>query len=382
MHTVRMLDLRAEYELSKEDIRAAIDAVLDSQVFIGGPAIADLERALRERLDVGYAIAVSSGTDALLCSLMALGIGAGDEVIVPALTFFSTAGSVARLGARPVFVDIDPRTYNLDPGAAEAAMTERTKAIIVVHLYGQCAEMDGILKATTQRGVFVIEDAAQALGARYRGRMAGTLSDVACTSFYPTKNLGGFGDGGMMFTNDPAWAEVLRQLRDHGQSERYIHPRVGGNFRLDALQAAILKVKLRHWDGFTDRRRQVAARYDQLLNGAPVTRPFVAPHQYAVYHQYSILCERRDELAEFLRERGIESRVYYPIPLHLQKCFESLGYRRGSLPVTERTCHQILSLPCHPMLTEDDLVYVTSAVCEFYGTTCAGRRVPVGVAGD
>lgn len=369
MRQVRMLDLHGEYKLFADEIRAAVDTVLESQRFIGGPAVAELEDALSTRCGVAHAVAVSSGTDALLCAMMALEIGHGDEVILPSFTFFATAGSVARLGTRPVFVDIDPRTFNLDPVKVEAAVTERTKAIIAVHLFGQCAEMDAINEVATKHGLAVIEDAAQAIGATYHGRLAGTLGDVACLSFYPTKNLGGFGEGGMVFTNDDRLAHIIRQLRTHGESERYVHERVGGNFRLDSLKAAILLVKLRYLDEFTKRRRDNAARYDTLLDAMPVTRPYVPDHQEAVYHQYSILCDRRDKLIELLRSRGVDTGVYYPVPLHLQKCFASSDCRRGELAVTEQTCTRILSLPCHPMLGAEDSEYVVSCIREFYGTS-------------
>ncbi len=383
MRQVGMLDLRGEYRLFANDVRAAVNGVLESQRFIGGPAIAELEEALGNRLGAEHAIAVSSGTDALLCTMMALEIGHGSEVILPSFTFFATAGSVARLGARPVFVDIDPQTFNIDPAKIEAAVTDKTRSIIAVHLFGQCAEMDAINAIAAARGLAVIEDAAQAVGATYHGRPAGALGDAACVSFYPTKNLGGFGEGGMILTNDERLAATARQLRNHGESQRYVHERVGGNFRLDTMKAAILLVKLRHLDEFTKRRSSNAARYNTLLAEAPVTTPYVPDHQKAVYHQYSILCDHRDELAAFLRERGVQSGVYYAVPLHLQKCFASLGYRRGSLPVTERTCERILSLPCHPMLTDEDLSYTASCIREFYEDSAAacvqgGRAQNVG----
>ncbi len=284
-----------------------------------------------------------------------------------------------RLGAKPVFVDIDPRTFNLDPQRIEAAITDRTKAIIAVHVFGQCAEMDAINSIAARHQVPVIEDAAQAIRATYNGRPAGTLGDVACLSFYPTKNLGGFGEGGMMLTNDDQLARIARKLRNHGQSQGYIHERVGGNFRLDTMKAAILLVKLRYLDEFTRRRRENAARYDVLLDGLPVSKPYVPTGHRPVYHQYTVLSDHRDELITFLGDRGVQTGVYYPAPLHLQSCFASLGYRPGSLPVAERTCTRVLSLPCHPMLGEDDLAYAASCIREFfgaYGAVCsaAGSR--------
>jgi len=360
-----MLDLAAEFKLFEPDVRAAIDAVLDSQHFIGGPAISQLEREIGGYLGVRHAVAVSNGTDALVCALMALGIGPGDEVILPSFTFFATAGSVWRVGARPIFVDIDSRTFNIDSECVERAVTPRTRAIMPVHLFGQCAEMDELNAIAQRHGLKVIEDAAQAIGATYRGRKACALGDLASLSFYPTKNLGGFGEGGMVLTNDDELGSIVRQLRCHGESQRYVHERVGANFRLDTMKAAILSVKLPFLDEFTRRRRANAALYDDLLAGAACTRPFVAEHNHHVYHQYSILCDRRDELMSSLRERGVDTAVYYPVPLHLQKCFSALGYKRGDLPVTESTCERIVSLPVQPMLMKDDITYVAGCVQEF-----------------
>ncbi len=383
-----MLDLGSEFTLYGDAVRAAIEGVLETQRFVGGPPVEAFEAAMCERLGAAHAVAVSSGTDALLCALMALGVGAGDEVILPTFTFFATAGSVFRLGAKPVFVDVDPRTFNIDPGEVERAVTERTRAIIAVHLFGQCAEMDAIneiAKRTSETGlpggVAVIEDAAQAIGATYHGRSAGTLGDAACLSFYPTKNLGGCGEGGMILTERDELAVVARQLRNHGQTGPYDHAMVGGNFRLDSLKAAVLSVKLNHLDGFTKRRRRNAAQYAELLSEVPVTRPFVAEGHQPVYHQYTILCQHRDALRAFLQDRGVGTGVFYPIPLHRQKCFASLGCGTVACPVAERLCEQVVSLPCHPMLSEEDVEYVSSCVCEFYSgaraedmTTAAAAR--------
>lgn len=366
MRHVNMLDLHGEFQLFADEIHAAIDGVLDGQQFINGPAVSELERALAQRVGAAHAIAVSNGSDALLVALMALEIGAGDEVIVPSFTFFATAGTVARLQAKPVFVDIDPETFNMDPAGVEAAVSAKTKAIIPVHLFGQCANMDAINAIARRHGLKVIEDAAQAIGATYGGRQAGTLADVACLSFYPTKNLGGFGEGGMVLTDDDGVAKIVRQLRSHGESQKYVHDRVGGNFRLDTLKAAILLVKLRYLEEFTRRRRANASHYDKLLASAPVTTPYRAPQCAHVYHQYSIMCDRRDDLMAHLKDRGVASAVYYPIPLHLQRCFANLGYKPGSLPATERTCGRVLSIPCHPMLIADDLHDVASCVHDFY----------------
>ncbi len=380
MRQVDMLDLRSEYDLFADEIRAVADEVLTSQHFIGGPAIAELEEAIGARCAGAHAIAVSCGTDALLCALMALEIGQGDEVILPSFTFFATAGSVHRVGAKPVFVDIDPRTFNLDPAKIEPAITENTKAIMMVHLYGQCAEMKAINAIARRYGLKVIEDAAQAIGATYHGRPACALGNVACLSFYPTKNLGGFGEGGMVLTGDAGLATIIRQLRNHGESARYIHERVGGNFRFDTMKAGFLLVKLRHLDEFTKRRRMNAARYDTLLADAPVTTPYRPDHQGHVYHQYSILCDHRDELAAFLKDKGIGTAIYYPVPLHLQKCFAHLGCRPGALPITEEICGKILSIPCHPMLTDDDVQYVSAYIHEFYGVSPGGQASDSGRA--
>jgi len=366
--SVALLDLQAEYALFRDDIRRAVDGVLESQHFIGGPAVADLEAALACRIGVAHAVAVSSGTDALLCALKAVGVGQGDEVIVPSFTFFATAGVVARLGAKPVFVDIDPRTFNLDAARLGPAVTAKTKAIIPVHLFGQCADMDAIRAVADDRRISIIEDAAQAIDAEHKGRRAGTLGLAACLSFYPTKNLGGFGEGGMILTDDADFASLGRQLRNHGESRRYHHDRVGGNFRLDTMKAAILLAKLPRLDEFTDRRRRNATLYDELLKGVVAT-PFVEVGCRHVYHQYTILCDRRDELAAFLKDRGVATGVYYPVPLHRQCCFAALGYEEGSLPVTEQTCRRVLSIPCHPMLAPADVEYVASRIREFHAAT-------------
>lgn len=365
MKTVSMLDLHGEYKLFETKVRDAIDGVLQSQHFINGPAVRALEDALGVRVGCKHAVAVSNGTDALLSTLMSLDVGPGDEVILPSFTFFATAGCVARLGAKPVFVDIDERTFNVDPQRIADAITEKTRAIIAVHLFGQCALMDEINAVAAVREIPVIEDAAQAIGATYKQRQACSLGHSATLSFYPTKNLGGFGEGGMVFTSDDGFARVLRQMRNHGESERYVHDRVGGNFRLDTMKAAILLVKLEHFDDFTQRRRRNAALYDELLRDAGVETPHVDEACRAVYHQYSILCDNRDDLAAFLKERGVATGIYYAVPLHMQKCFASLGYRSGSLPITERISRRILSLPCHPMLEEEDITYVARCVSEF-----------------
>lgn len=368
MRTVNMLELRREYALFRDEVRAAIDEVLEGGQYILGPAVTNFEKALAERIGTPHALTISNGTDALLCAMMALGVGRGDEVILPAFTFFATAGTVARLGATPVFVDINPKTFNLDSECVEPAITPRTKAIVAVHLFGQCAEMDALQSIACRHDLKIIEDAAQAIDARYNGRNAGSLGDIACFSFYPTKNLGGFGEGGLIATDNAALFERCRQLRNHGESTRYHHEQVGGNFRLNSIQCAILQVKLKYLAEFTRKRRANAAKYDALLGDAGVTVPFVPVGHEPVYHQYSILSERRDELVTHLKENGIGSGIYYPVPLHLQKCFSELGYRPGSLPITEDACRRILSLPCHPMLEVEDIEYVAQCVRRFHET--------------
>lgn len=367
MPRVALLDLHAEYRLFRDDVRRAVEEVLESQQFINGPAVGELERSLSGRFGARCGVAVSSGTDALLVSLMALGVGPGDEVIVPTFTFFATAGVVARLGARPVFVDIDPRTFNLDVAQALRAITGKTRAIVAVHLFGQCADLEALREGARGHSIPIVEDAAQAIGAKFSGKAAGLLGDAGCLSFYPTKNLGGFGEGGFVMTDDEDLGERVRQLRHHGESRRYVHERVGGNFRLDTMKAAILLVKLNKLEDFTRRRRENALLYDELLKGSPVATPWVDDRCYHVYHQYSMLGERRDALIAFLGDRGVQTGVYYPIPLHRQPCFQGLGYAEGSLPVSESVARRIVSLPCHPMMSEEDVRYVAASVREFYG---------------
>jgi dTDP-4-amino-4,6-dideoxygalactose transaminase len=367
MPTVNMLDLKAELELFRDDVRAVVDRVLEHGRYIGGPEVERLEEAIAGLCGQKFAVAVSSGTDALLSSLMAVGVGAGDEVITTPFTFFATAGVIDRLGAKPVFVDIEPDTFNIDPGRIEAAITGQTKAIIPVHLFGQCADLDAITDVAARRGnIPVVEDAAQAVGAAYHDRPAGSLGLAATLSFYPTKNLGGFGEGGMILTGDEAFAERCRLMRNHGQSRGYYHDFVGGNFRLDSMKAGILLVKLRHLAQFQANRQRNAAIYDELLADTPVQTPAVRPYNKHVYHQYSILCDRRDDLMAHLRESGIGCGVYYPVPLHLQPCFADLGHKTGDFPESERAAERILSLPIHPMLTEADLELCAAAIRELF----------------
>jgi dTDP-4-amino-4,6-dideoxygalactose transaminase len=363
---VPLLDLRAQFETIRGEIRAAVDQVLESQQFINGPQVKDLEESVATYSACTAAVGMSSGTDALLCALMALGIGPGDEVVTTPYSFFATAGSVARLGARCVFVDIEPDTFNIDPAKIEAAITPRTRVLLPVHLFGQVADMDPILDLAKARGLFVVEDAAQAIGATYKGRQAGSMGTVGCFSFFPSKNLGGLGDGGMVVTQDKALAEKLVVFRNHGSKPKYYHHYVGGNFRLDTIQAAALIVKLRYLDGWTQKRRANAARYDALLGDLPaVTRPRVDPRGESIFNQYVIRVAKRDALQAFLKEQGIGTEVYYPVPLHEQECFADLGYRRGDFPRSEEAALTSLALPIYPELTDAQIEYVAGRVREF-----------------
>jgi len=372
-----MLDLKGEFVELEPDIRKAIDGVLASQAFIGGPQIAQFEAEIAERFAGIHAIAVNSGTDAILLALMTAGIGSGDEVITTPFTFFATAGCIHRVGARPVFVDIDEETFNLDPARVEAAITPRTRALLPVHLFGQCADMDALEAIANKHNLVVIEDAAQAIGASRDGRYAGTFGLAGCLSFYPTKNLGGFGEGGMITTRDAQFAQRCRQMRNHGQTEVYYHAYVGGNFRLDTMKAAILSVKLARLDRYNAARREHAARYDRLLAGLDMVRtPIIRRGNEMIYHQYSILAEDRDALRTALAAEGIATGIYYPVPLHLQPCFADLGYREGDFPVSESCARRILALPIHPLLSAADVERVAGAIRQFYS---GAVRLPASV---
>jgi dTDP-4-amino-4,6-dideoxygalactose transaminase len=373
MPPIALLDLQAEFRLFEDEVLSVVHEVLASQQFIGGPAVRALEEALARRVGCAHAVAVSSGTDALLATLMALGIGPGDEVIVPAFTFSATASVVVRVGATPVFVDVRPDTFNIDPQGIRRAITPRTRAVIPVHLFGLCADADALTEAVKGSGAAIVEDAAQAIGARYHGRAAGTFGRAACLSFYPTKNLGGFGEGGMVLTDDAALCDTLRQVRNHGEAQRYACERIGANFRLDTMKAAILLVKLRYLDRFTARRRRNADGYHAWLAGTEVRTPVVPEGHEPVYHQYTVLAPRREALRSYLSDHGISTAVYYPIPLHLQKPFASLGNRAGDLPVAEDLSGRVVSLPCHPMLTDEDVYEVSRHIHAFYGTSPPAR---------
>ncbi len=364
---VPFLDLKAQYATIKDEIIRAISDVCESQFFALGPAVEAFEEKIGSYCGSKYAIGVSSGSDALLVSLMALGIKAGDEVITTPFTFFSTAGSVARLAARSVFVDVDPDSYNIDVGRIEEKITKKTQAIIPVHLFGQVAKMKAIMEIARRHNLAVIEDAAQAVGASNDGIKCGNFGDCGCFSFYPSKNLGGFGDGGLVTTNDEKVAGKIKILRDHGQSPRYFYKVLGGNFRLDGIQGAVLAVKLKYLDEWNERRRQNAALYDKMFADSPIKRPKIDSNNVSIYHQYTVTVANRDQLQKFLAENEIGSAVFYPKPLHLQECFEELGYKEGDMPVAERLCGQVLSLPIYPELKQEQIEYVARTALKFYG---------------
>ena len=375
--SVPLLDLHAQYAAIGTELEAAAVAVLRSQRFILGPEVEALEAEVARYSGCAYGVGMSSGTDALLAVLMAEGIGQGDEVVTSPFSFFATAGVVHRVGAKPVFVDIDPDTFNLDASALQAALSPRTRAIIPVHLFGQMADMDAIMEVAHPRRLLVIEDAAQAVGAEDHGRRAGSIGEYGCLSFFPSKNLGGAGDGGMVVCQDAARAERLRATRNHGGMARYFHEFVGGNFRLDALQAALLRVKLRHLDGWSAGRQRNATRYHELFassgrvasdaTGLRQGQIVLARERQDcrhVYNQFVVRVQRRDALRELLTARGIGHEVYYPRPFHLQQCFQYLGHRAGAFPHAERACEQVLALPIYPELTETQIAEVVGAVLE------------------
>ena len=375
---VPLLDLKAQYLTIKDRVLKVTQQVYESQYFILGPQVEELEKKIAVYCRAGHAVGVSSGTDALVLSLMAAGIGPGDRVISTPYTFFATAGAIARVGATPVFVDIDPETYNLSPDKLEAAIAtlsdvvlKTVKAIIPVHLYGQCADMDPILKVAATYGWVVIEDAAQAIGAEYKEQRAGSMGDYGCFSFFPSKNLGAFGDGGIVTANDPQVHERLKILRVHGSKPKYYHKVVGGNFRLDALQAAIVAVKLDYLDGWTTARQGNAARYRELFASAGLADRVHLPVEKEnrhIYNQFIIRVDAgRDDLRTYLGEQGIGTEVYYPVPMHLQECFSELAYQIGDFPVAEQAANQTLALPIYPELTESQQAYVVEKIGTFFG---------------
>ena len=371
---VPLLDLEAQYLPLREEILAAIGRVCDSQRFIMGPEIDSLERELCALLGVPHAIAVSSGTDALLLALMALGIKAGDEVVTTTFSFFATAGAIARLGATPVLVDIDPVTFNIDPSKAAAAITPRTKAIMPVHLFGLSADMEPIMAAANRAGIPVVEDAAQAIGSTYRSKPIGAIGAFGCFSFFPSKNLGAFGDAGLLTTADGALAERARLLRTHGMKPKYYHHLIGANFRMDALQAAVLRVKAPHLAGWTEARRANAARYRSLFRAAgldSVTLPAEPADRSHIFNQFVIRTPQRDALKRHLDEQGIGTEIYYPVPFHLQPCFAYLGHRPGDFPHAERATQESLAIPVYGELTAAQQETVVSAIGQF-----VQRQVP------
>jgi len=391
---IPLLDLKAQYLPLKGELDAALLRVASSQYFILGPEVARLERSLEEYLGVRHALGVSSGTDALLLAMMALGIGSGDEVIVPTFSFFATAGTVTRVGARPVFVDIDPVTYNIDPQAIASAITERTRAVIPVHLFGQSADMTPILDIAASHGIAVIEDAAQSIGSRYKdGRTTGTMGTVGCFSFFPSKNLGAFGDAGLVTTNDSALYERMRIMRVHGGEKRYYHAVIGGNFRLDELQAAVLNVKLPHLESWSNGRRRNAELYRRLLVEAGLSDPAgvgtleegfaVVPPRSVwddtgvplphIFNQYSVRVRNRDAVRGLLASREIGHEVYYPVPFHLQECFSNLGHRKGDFPCAEAVCDDVLALPVYAELREEQIAFVVETVAEALNRVSAGQ---------
>jgi dTDP-4-amino-4,6-dideoxygalactose transaminase len=366
---VPLLDLVAQHRTIRDEVMAAVTRVFEHQHFIMGAEVEGFEKAFAEYYQVKHAIGCASGSDALYLVLMALGIQPGDEVITTPFTFFATATAVTRLGARPVFLDISREDFNLNVEWLEKAITPRTKAILPVHLYGQCARMDEVTEIAGKFNIPVIEDAAQAIGAEYKGRRAGTMGLAGTFSFFPSKNLGGAGDGGLITTNDDALGVKLRLLRAHGMEPKYYHKLVGINSRLDALQAAVLGVKLKYVDNWNEARRLNAGRYDRLFAEArieEVSPPTANSERRHIYHQYTIRCPRRDELRDHLQRQGIGTEIYYPVPLHLQECFESLGYQKGELPETEKAANEVLSLPIYPELTAEQQAYIIEQISRFY----------------
>ncbi len=364
---VPLLDLKAQYAAIKDEVMRAISEVCENQTFALGPAVAEFEERIAAYCNSKHAIGVSSGTDALLVSLMALGIKLGDEVITTPFTFFATAGSIVRLGAKPVFVDVDPSSYNIEASGIEQKITEKTRAIVPVHLFGQVAQMKPIMEIAQRHNLSVIEDAAQAIGTSQDDIKCGNFGDCGCFSFYPSKNLGGFGDGGLVTTDREDLAEKIKILRDHGQNPRYFYKMIGGNFRLDGIQGAVLTVKLKYLDEWNEKRRQNAAVYDSLFADSPVKVPKIEANNVSIYHQYTVTVPERDKLQKFLAENNIGSAIFYPKPLHLQECFSDLGYRPGDFPIAERLCDEVLSLPIYPELVPDQIEYIAKTVLRFYG---------------
>jgi dTDP-4-amino-4,6-dideoxygalactose transaminase len=368
---VPLLDLQAQHRSIREEVLAEITRVVDSQKFILGDDVKALEGEIAAYCSAKFAIGCASGSDALFLALLAGGIGPGDKVLTTPYTFFATVGAICRAGATPVFVDIEPDTFNISADLVKFALTQHPeiRAIIPVHLFGACADMDPLCRMAAERGILVIEDAAQSIGSEYKGRRAGSISDIGCFSFFPSKNLGAYGDGGILTTNNPALAEKLAALRVHGSKKKYYHEWIGVNSRLDALQAAILRIKLRRLDEWTKGRQRNADMYREMLRSleVPVTLPVPTPYQNRhIYNQFVICGGRRDELQAYLKQNGIGTEVYYPLPMHIQTCFAHLSYTEGDFPVSERLAKQSLALPVYPELTPDDIVYVCATIQSFY----------------
>jgi len=364
---VPLLDLKAQYKTIRNEVLAAISEVLESQQCIGGPKVAELEEKIAALSNCKYAVGTSSGTDAILNGLMSLDISPGDEVVTTPFTFFATVGCIARVGARPVFADIDPRTYNINPDLIESLMTEKTKAIMPVHLFGQMADMEPIMEIADKYKLFVIEDAAQSITSTYKSRKAGSIGTAGCFSFFPSKNLGAAGDGGMVVTNDEQLYHRLEIMRNHGANPKYYHKYVGGNFRLDPIQAAVLLVKLPHLDKWSQARRHNAAFYDEKFASTVVKTPYISPDCVSIYNQYVIRIPKRDQLVAYLKEKGIGCEIYYPHPMHLQKCLRYLGYKKGDFPEAEKAAEEVLAIPIYPELTDQMKEYVAETILSFLG---------------
>jgi len=362
---VPLLDLKAQYATIKDEILSAVSEVLESQRCIGGPKVAELEEKIAALCECKFAVGASSGTDAIMNSLMSLDIRPDDEIITTPFTFISTVGCIARVGAKIVFADIDPKTFNIDPAGVKAAVSDKTKAIMPVHLFGQMADMDPIMAVATEHNLAVIEDAAQSISSTYKGRKAGGIGTVGCFSFFPSKNLGGIGDGGMIVTNDQQLYDRLFIMRNHGSKPKYYHRCVGGNFRLDPIQAAALLVKLPHLDEWSAKRRENAAYYDKKFAGTVAWTPYISPDCVTIYNQYVIRVPRRDEVVAHLKANDIGCEVYYPVPMHLQECFSYLGYREGDFPETEKAAKEVMAIPVYPELTDEMKDVVVDTILSF-----------------
>lgn len=364
---VPLLDLRKQFAQIKDEVMPAINEVCESQALCLGPAVASFEKNVAQYCDSKFAIGVSSGSDALLVALMTLGIEPGDEIIAPAFTFVATTGAIARVGATPVFVDIDPKTFNIDPAKIEEKITPKTRAIIPVHLFGQVADMKPIMAIAKKHNLAVVEDCAQSIGASQDGVKCGNFGDFGCFSFYPTKNLGAFGDGGLITTNNAELDDITRMIRNHGQNSTYEYQMIGGNFRLDGIQGAVLDIKLKYLDSWSNKRIENAKRYNDALSSIEdLTTPFVEDNNHCIFNQYTIRTTKRDELKNFLQSKEVGCAVYYPFPLHLQKCFEHLNYSESDLPETDSACKEVLSLPIAPELTIEQQDFVIKTIKEFY----------------